>query len=121
VREENDIRGLIRDILEFRERRGWAKYHRPKDLAVSLAIEIGELLEHVQWRTDEEIRRYLENRENRTALEEELADVLIYALLLAHDLGSDVKEIVRDKIRKNELKYPADRYRGRAHLDEGNG
>jgi NTP pyrophosphatase (non-canonical NTP hydrolase) len=85
---------------------------------VSLAIEIGELLEHFQWRTEDEVGAYLDDPKNLERVEEEVADVLIYSLLLAHGLGADVPEIVRRKIRRNARKYPEETYRGRAHVGE---
>ena len=118
VREENDIQALIGEIIDFREMRSWEKYHKPKDLAVSLAIEVGELLEHFQWRRDDEVQAYLDDPKTIARVEEEVADVLIYALLLAHGLGSDVPEIIRRKIRRNSRKYPVEKYRGRAHVDD---
>ncbi|RDB32492.1 nucleotide pyrophosphohydrolase [Exiguobacterium sp. RIT594] len=97
----NEIKALVQKIDDFRDERNWRPHHNPKDLAISLSIEASELLEAFQWRTSEEA--WEENQEN---IKEEIADVLIYALTLCSELNVDVEEIVVDKIRKNEEKYP---------------
>lgn len=97
----SDIQSLINAINEFRDERNWRKYHNPKDLAISISIEASELLEDFQWISSEEALKA--NNEN---IREEIADVLIYSLMLCSDLGLDVNEIVEEKIVKNERKYP---------------
>ncbi|MFJ7640242.1 nucleotide pyrophosphohydrolase [Peribacillus sp. NPDC097225] len=97
----NDIQGLIKVINEFRDERDWRQYHNPKDLAISISIEAAELLEDFQWINNEQALK--ENKEN---IHEEIADVLIYSLMLCSDLGLDVKEIIEEKIVKNGTKYP---------------
>lgn len=97
----NDIQGLIKVINDFRDERDWRQYHNPKDLAISISIEAAELLEDFQWINSE--RALKENKEN---IREEIADVLIYSLMLCSDLGLDVKEIIEEKIVKNGRKYP---------------
>lgn len=97
----NDIQALIKVINEFRDERDWRQYHNPKDLAISISIEAAELLEDFQWINNEQALN--ENKEN---IREEIADVLIYSLMLCSDLGLDVKEIIEEKIVKNGKKYP---------------
>ena len=97
---------LTRTVIEFRERRGWKKYHTPKNLAISAAIEVGELLELFQWRSDEEIEDLLKSREYRERVGEEISDVMIYLLTLAHECGIDMERAILSKIEKNERKYP---------------
>ncbi|MFJ7753726.1 nucleotide pyrophosphohydrolase [Peribacillus muralis] len=97
----SDIQSLINTINEFRDERNWRKYHNPKDLAISISIEAAELLEDFQWISSEKALK--ENQEN---IREEIADVLIYSLMLCSDLGLDIKEIVEEKIIKNGRKYP---------------
>lgn len=97
----NDIQALIKVINEFRDERDWRQYHNPKDLAISISIEAAELLEDFQWINNEQALK--ENKEN---IREEIADVLIYSLMLCSDLGLDVKEIIEEKIVKNGKKYP---------------
>ena len=93
------MKKLIDDIIEFRNQRGWEKHDTPSSLAKSIIIEAAELLENYQW---EDV---VPNQEN---VKEELADVLIYSLAMATDLGYDPEEIIREKLKKNAIKYPAD-------------
>lgn len=97
----SDIQSLINTVNEFRDERNWRQYHNPKDLAISISIEAAELLEDFQWINSE--KAINENKEN---IREEIADVLIYSLMLCSDLELDVKEIVEEKILKNGKKYP---------------
>ncbi|EMT52642.1 pyrophosphatase [Brevibacillus borstelensis AK1] len=98
---------LIREIIAFRDERDWKQYHNPKDLALSLSLEANELLEVFQWKTSEEAVHT-----KRTEIEEELADVLIYAMTLAHDLEIDIASSIRSKITKNAIKYPIYKSKG---------
>ncbi|GAF23144.1 hypothetical protein JCM19047_2938 [Bacillus sp. JCM 19047] len=97
----SDIQTLINRINRFRDERNWRQYHNPKDLAISISIEAAELLEDFQWVNSENAIK--NNEEN---IREEIADVLIYSLMLCSDLGLDVKEIINDKVEKNGIKYP---------------
>lgn len=92
--------------MRFREERRWGVYHNPKDLAVALSVEAGELLEVFLWKSGEEA--------DLGRVKEELADVLAYALLLADRCNLDVRQIVLDKIAQNALKYPVDKAAGNA-------
>ncbi|QXJ37200.1 MazG-like family protein [Parageobacillus caldoxylosilyticus] len=98
------MKHLQQKIIEFRDARNWKQFHTPKDLAISLSLEAGELLENFQWKSSEEaVKTNLEN------IKDEIADVVIYALLLSHELGIDVEKAVIDKIKKNEQKYPIEK------------
>lgn len=101
---------LTRQIVAFRDERDWKQFHSPKNLAASISIEAAELLECFQWSSDETIAGDVERR--RDEIEEEIADVLIYALLLAHDTGIDPAEAVQRKLAKNDAKYPAGKAKG---------
>ena len=104
----------LRDLVRrFVQERDWEQFHTPKNLSMSLAIEAAELMEHFQWLTPEESRALASDPHKLAAAGEELADVLCYALALANVLGLDIETIVRDKMVKNALKYPAEQYRGR--------
>ena len=108
----NDIQVAV---CKFRDARNWRQFHSPKNLSMSIAIEAAELMEHFQWLTVEEANMLAEtNPQVRQAIAEELADVLIYCFSLADVLSCNVAEIIHDKLVKNELKYPAEEYRGRA-------
>ncbi|PJW14712.1 nucleotide pyrophosphohydrolase [Geobacillus sp. Manikaran-105] len=98
------MKHLQQKIIEFRDARNWKQFHTPKDLAISLSLEAGELLENFQWKSSEEaVKTNLEN------IKDEIADVVIYALLLSHELGIDLEKAVVDKIKKNEQKYPIEK------------
>jgi dCTP diphosphatase len=79
---------------------------------MSIAIESAELMEHFQWRSEEEIREYLKSDE-RQKVQEEIADIASYLLLLCTDLDIDLNEAILQKVKKNALKYPVDKSRGR--------
>ena len=100
-------------MADFVARRDWGRFHAPKNLSMSLAIEAAEVMEHFQWITPEESRRVAEDPERLAAVGEELADVLCYALAMTNELGLDLSTTIRRKIAKNELKYPVEEYRGR--------
>ncbi len=101
---------LTLKIVEFRDERDWKQFHSPRNLAASISIEAAELLEIFQWSSDDTLAEDVEKR--HAEIEEELADVLIYALLLANDTGIDVTEAVLNKLAKNDLKYPAEKATG---------
>ena len=106
-----DLTAMIR---RFRDQRDWAQFHTPKNLAAAIAIEAAELQEQFLWETDKEIDRNLKGGPKREAVVEEIADVLMFALLLADRLDIDVGKAIADKLAANELKYPVALARGNA-------
>lgn len=108
-----DLKEMVRSLVAFRDERDWHPFHNPKDLAVSLSIEAAELLECFQWKTPEDVRTFLESEE-RIRLQEEIADVGAYLLLLCHETGIDLLAAMADKLAKNAVKYPVDLCRGSA-------
>ena len=95
---------LIKKINQFRDDRDWRQFHNAKDLALSVSLEASELLENFQWKSSEEaIADDLEN------IKDEIADVMIYCLMLADDLGLSVEEIIKNKIKKNGKKYTVEK------------
>ena len=91
----------IEKVLKFRNERNWKQFHNPKDLAISLSLETSELLEVFQWSGTDL------NCENKIdKIKEELADVLIYCILLADAYNLDLDEIVQEKVDSNAKKYP---------------
>ncbi len=107
----SDIEKLIDEIKKFRDERDWKQFHKPKDLAISLSLEAAEVLEHFQWKNEEEIREYVET--NKEHIGEELADVLYWVLLMSSDFGIDIQEALKAKLQKNREKYPVEKVRGR--------
>jgi NTP pyrophosphatase (non-canonical NTP hydrolase) len=104
----------LRDAMrEFVAERDWEQFHSPKNLAMSMAIEAAELMEHFQWQDTDASRHAAADPAAKQAIGEELADVLCYALSLSNALGVDLSDAVRAKMAKNARKYPVERYRGR--------
>lgn len=95
---------MIQALREFVEERDWGQFHTPENLAKSVSIEAAELLENYQWG----------NPANLENVQDELADVLTYCLLLADKLGMDPNEIVLEKLAKTQQKYPVEKARGRS-------
>lgn len=103
----NEIKKLTNKAVAFRNERNWKQFHNPKDLAISLSLEANELLENFQWKdSSEAISTNMEN------IKDELADVVVYSLLLANELDLDLEEIVSSKIEKNKKKYPVEKAYG---------
>ena len=97
---------VIQRLRQFRDDRDWQQFHNPKDLAAALSIEASELLEVFLWKSADEA--------DVEKVKEELADVLAYALLLADSYSLDITEIILNKIKKNEEKYPVNKAKGSA-------
>ena len=96
--------GVEAELRAFVEERDWGRFHSPENLAKSIAIEAGELLECFQWSDDANLEQVVE----------ELADVLTYCHLLAQSLGAEPDKIVLEKLEKTREKYPTDKARGRS-------
>lgn len=103
-----DVKALNAALQRFSRARRWEQYHSPKNLAMALTGEVGELVEIFQWLTEEESRSVAQDPQTAQAVRDELADVLIYLVELASALGVDLNEAVNAKLVKNALKYPAD-------------
>lgn len=97
---------ILEKVLKFRDDRNWKQFHNPKDLVISLSLEASELLENFQWKSSEEA---VETK--KEDMKDELADVLIYSMLLADQLDIDLEEIIINKIEKNNKKYPVEKSR----------
>ena len=95
---------LTKEILRFREERRWGQFHNPKDMAISLTLEAGELLEFMQWKNGEELIQELTRQKKEVG--EELSDILYWTLLIAHDLNIDLADAFMAKMAINEAKYP---------------
>lgn len=93
---------LILELRKFNRERDWEQFHSEENLAKSISIEAGELLECFQW----------DSRYNMDDVCEELADVLSYCIMLADKLGVDIEEIVLNKLEKTKAKYPVEKSRG---------
>ena len=102
-----EIEELVAKVNQFRDARDWRQYHNEKDLAISISLEANELLELFQWQDSTKVVQTKQER-----LKEELADVLIYYLMMADNLQFDVGQIIEEKLAKNAQKYPVEKARG---------
>jgi NTP pyrophosphatase (non-canonical NTP hydrolase) len=109
-----ELRKLMRTFVEERE---WAQFHSPKNLAMSIAIEAAELMEHFQWVEGEASRQVAHDPAKLAAIGEELADVLAYCFSLANALDLDISQIMHAKMLKNAAKYPAAEFKGKSGRD----
>ncbi|MDD5299950.1 MAG: nucleotide pyrophosphohydrolase [Gallionella sp.] len=104
---------MLRDKLRaFAEARDWDQFHSPKNLSMALMVEVAELMEHFQWLTEAQSAEL--SPEDKQAVAEELADILLYLVRLSDKLGVDLREAALLKLEKNALKYPAEQVRGSA-------
>ena len=101
-----DLYKITEELQKFRDERDWAQFHNPKDLAIALSIEAGELLELYLWKPAENA--------DPNKVKEELADVFAYAFMLADKYGLDVAQIMQEKLEKNKLKYSVTKAKGSA-------
>ena len=101
-------------VLAFARERDWEQFHAPKNLSMALAAEAGELMEHFLWATPEASRTVVADPAKRAKIEEELADVVIYALEFANMTGIDVAAVIEKKMAANAAKYPVEKAKGRS-------
>ena len=105
----SQLRGIVDRFVAERD---WHQFHSPKNLTMSLSIEVAELMEHFQWLTPEQSWQVADQPEKKAEAGEELADVLCYLLALANELELDLSAAFEAKMVKNVEKYPVERYRG---------
>lgn len=106
---QDSLATLTKEVIAFRDARDWKQFHNAKDVAVSLSLEASEFLELFQWKTNSEAAKIPKPR-----LADELADVLYWVLLAAHDHDIDAASALRAKLESNEAKYPVAKARGTA-------
>ena len=109
-----ELADLQRRLRAFADERDWNRFHTPKNLAMALAGEVGELLEIFQWLTPEQSNNVMSDARTVEHVRHELADVLSYLLRLADVLEVDLAAALVEKMRVNEAKYPVEEARGRA-------
>jgi NTP pyrophosphatase (non-canonical NTP hydrolase) len=102
----SDIELITSKLIQFRDARDWAQFHNPKDLALAINVEAGELLELFLWKEA--------SAADPARVKEELADIFAFAFLMAHSYGFDVQQIMLDKIESNAQKYPVEKSKGNA-------
>lgn len=106
-----DLDKAIRQIVAFCEARDWKQFHNPKDLAISLSLESSEVLELFQWKSKEEIDKFIKS--NKKDISEELSDVFYWVLLMSHYMNIDILDALKKKMVKNERKYPVAKAKGK--------
>ncbi|WP_413525263.1 nucleotide pyrophosphohydrolase [Photobacterium phosphoreum] len=112
TRPNSDIKQLQQTLTEFAQQRDWEQFHTPKNLAMALSGEVGELLEIFQWLTPEQSQQL--SPEKKQHASEEIADVMMYLLRLADKCDIDVKQACQEKIQQNAAKYPISKCYGSA-------
>jgi NTP pyrophosphatase (non-canonical NTP hydrolase) len=105
---------IVYEIVQFRDRRDWKQFHSPRNLATAVGIEVAELQELLLWKSDKEVDSFLAKEENKKEFAKEIADILIFTVLLCHQTGIDPIEAMRSKLNENAKKYPVDLSKGKA-------
>ncbi|NIS78665.1 MAG: nucleotide pyrophosphohydrolase [Anaerolineales bacterium] len=103
---ETTISQLRDEVRKFAEERSWGRYHTPKNLGMSIAIEAAEIMERFQWCSSEKSLELAKESETQSLVADELADVLIYCLILAYQAEIDISDAVRSKLDRNKGRYP---------------
>lgn len=106
------MKSLEQAIAKFCKQRDWDQFHNPKDLAIGVSTEAGELLDLFRFQSLEDVSRLLKNKKFRESYEDELADVLFFILRLSGTTGVDLKKAVHRKLKKNAKKYPVRKAKG---------
>ena len=107
--------GELKSLVEqFVIERDWTQFHSPKNLAMAIGVEAGELMDLFRWHSEGQSIRAMETGNSRKAAIEELADVVICALSFANRTGIDIAQAVKKKVIKNSKKYPSNIYKGRS-------
>ena len=109
---DDSLKKLMAEVLKFRDARQWKQFHTFKDLAITLSLEAAEVLEHAQWKTEAQLRKYL--KKHRHLVGDELADVLHMTLLMAEHCQIDLADAFVRKMKQNRAKYPVHKARGSA-------
>jgi len=107
----NEVKEITEKIKKFRDERDWMQFHDPKNMAVSIILEASELLEHFQWKTIAEVEKYA--RQNQADIKDEIADIALYLFELSDNLGISLIDAMEQKLKKNEMKYPVEKARGK--------
>lgn len=110
MRNTGSLEDMQKTIREFCAARDWDQFHTPKDMALSLTLEAAEVLEHFQWKNEDEVAKYLEKHKNDVG--EELADVMYWVLRMADKFDVDLEAAFDKKMAKNDAKYPVEKAKG---------
>jgi len=111
---ETCIQEIKDNVLAFARAREWEQFHSPKNLSMAIAAEAAELMEHFLWQSADQSRGDMETEKLRAKVEEELADIFIFAIEFANVTGIEIAEVIEAKMRRNAEKYPVEKARGRS-------
>jgi dCTP diphosphatase len=103
---------IMAELVQFSKDRDWDQFHSVKNLTMALSVETSELVEIFQWLSEEDSNQVKNNSQLKPRAEEEIADVFIYLLRIAHKLDINVEDAIKNKIKKNALKYPVELSKG---------
>jgi dCTP diphosphatase len=106
MNDQISIDELRTAVQKFISERDWDRYHTPKNLSMSIAIEAAELMEHFQWVTNTQSVEMIRDEQTRSQVVDELSDIMIYCFSLVNKIDIDISSAILDKIRRNELRYP---------------
>lgn len=106
------IQSLTKLVQDFCEERDWDRFHNPKDLAIGVSTEANELLDIFRFKSEADMQEIMGDSGKREHVEEELADVFFFLLRFAQMNGMDLGEALKDKLKKNDRKYPVEKARG---------
>lgn len=116
----NPLDAMLEALRSFVQERDWGQFHDPKNLAMALGSEVGELMAELRWVRSEDVEAFVAEPDNRARIAAELGDVGILLLLLSDRMGIDLLQAMGAKLEHNRRKYPANASRGRAEPpDEG--
>lgn len=111
---ETQLQEIKDRVLAFAQERDWEQFHSPKNLSMAIAAEAAELMEHFLWQSTDASRSDIDTKKLRAKVEEELADVFIYAIEFANVAGIDIASIIEAKMKLNAEKYPIEKAKGRS-------
>ncbi len=107
-----DLKTIEQKLITFSEKRDWDQFHSVKNLSMALSVECAELVEIMQWMSEEESNRLVSTHEKHSQIKEEIADIFLYLVRICQKTGVDLEAAALLKIEKNELKYPVELSRG---------
>lgn len=105
-----ELKRLLERVKKFRDDRDWMQFHNHKDMAIGMAMEAAEVMEHFHWKSPAEMEEYAKT--HKEEIGEELVDVFVYVLELSDNLGIDIAAALDKKLDKNEKKYPVEKAKG---------
>ena len=107
------LKDLKSKVENFVNERDWEQFHEPKNLAMSISIEAAELMEIFQWSSNDESSKIMDTKDLRIHAMDEVADILVYTIAFCNRNNIDISEAILSKLKKNKIKYPKDKFKGK--------